>query len=650
MCGFAGFLGGPISGDKELAKVTLEAMTRQISSRGPDSDGVWSQPDDSIALGHRRLSILDLSPAGHQPMKSVSSRYTIAFNGEIYNHLELRMQLDGLRGISGWIGSSDTETLLMCIEIWGVEQALNQINGMFSFALWDSLEKTLTLARDRIGEKPLYYGWLGSGTIKTFLFGSDLKAFKGYPEFSPSVNRDSLCLFLRHKCIPAPHSIYEGFYKLDPGCYLKISANQNSVKSSQYWNAEKLAKDCIANPFEGDFTEASEYVEGKIRKAVSRQTISDVPLGTFLSGGIDSSLITSILQEQSSKPIKTFTIGFEDKAYNEAEYAKKIAEVLGTDHHELYVSPERSLSLIPELPQVYGEPFADSSQIPTLLLSELVKSEVSVALSGDAGDEIFCGYNRYTLADDIWNKLNVLPYPARNFFSIGLDSIPSRLFDMVSAYSKVGDFSSRLAEKVQKVSNILKADSKKSLYYSLTSDWTDPSEWVIDGSEPSTKITSDTVKLDGWCSKRYMMMMDLLTYLPDDILTKVDRASMACSLEVRVPFLDHELVEATFQVPIAHHLSGGKSKAILRDILYQSVPKDLIERPKMGFGVPLDSWLRGPLREWAQDLLDEELIIKQGYLVHSKVTRMWNEHLSGTKNWSGQLWSILMFQAWLEFQ
>lgn len=650
MCGFVGFLGGEISTNTPLAKKTIQNMTDLIVARGPDSGGSWIDSKNTIALGHRRLSILDLSSMGRQPMSSASARYTIAFNGEIYNHLELRSRVEKRSESVRWQGTSDTETLLACIEIWGIETTLKEIIGMFAFALWDSLSGTLTLARDRFGEKPVYYGWQNSGLGKVFLFGSDLKAFKGHPEFSPSVNRDSLCLFLRYKYVPSPHCIYQDFYKLDPGCYIQIFKGESSVEPKYYWSAEEVAKESILNPFDGDFFDASKYLEGKIRKAVSRQTISDVPLGTFLSGGIDSSLITSILQEQSSKPIKTFTIGFEDKAYNEAEYAKKIAEVLGTDHHELYVSPERSLSLIPELPQAYGEPFADSSQIPTLLLSELVKSEVSVALSGDAGDEIFCGYNRYTLADDIWNKLNVLPYPARNLFSIGLDSIPSRLFDMVSAYSKVGDFSSRLAEKVQKVSNILKADSKKSLYYSLTSDWTDPSEWVIDGSEPSTKITSDNVKLDGWCSKRYMMMMDLLTYLPDDILTKVDRASMACSLEVRVPFLDHELVEATFQVPIAHHLSGGKSKAILRDILYQSVPKDLIERPKMGFGVPLDSWLRGPLREWAQDLLDEELIIKQGYLVHSKVTRMWNEHLSGTKNWSGQLWSILMFQAWLEFQ
>lgn len=650
MCGFAGFLGGPISGDKELAKATLEAMTRQISSRGPDSDGVWSQPDDSIALGHRRLSILDLSPAGHQPMKSVSSRYTIAFNGEIYNHLELRMQLDRLRGISGWIGSSDTETLLMCIEIWGVEQALNQINGMFSFALWDSLEKTLTLARDRIGEKPLYYGWLGSGAIKTFLFGSDLKAFKGYPEFSPSVNRDSLCLFLRHKCIPAPHSIYEGFYKLDPGCYLKISANQNSVKSSQYWNAEKLAKDCIANPFEGDFTEASKYVEGKILKAVGRQSLSDVPIGTFLSGGIDSTIITSLLQSQASNPIKSFTIGFDDKAYNEAEYAKKIANSLGTEHYELYVSGQDSLDLIPDIPTFYSEPFADSSQIPTLLLSELVKKEVSVVLSGDGGDELFCGYNRYNFADDLWHKLKFVPCSVKNLAAQVLSSIPSRAFDMVSASSSVDNLSSRLAEKIQKVAHILQAESHESLYHGLVSDWEDPSSWVIGGVEPETKITANIIQLEDWGTKRNMMFLDLITYLPDDILTKVDRASMAFSLETRVPFLDHELIEAAFRVPIQHHIAGGKSKAVLRDILYKNVPKHLIERPKMGFGVPLDIWLRGPLRDWAENLLAEKRLIDEGYFESSKVRNLWSEHLSEAKNRSGQLWSILMFQAWLAEQ
>jgi asparagine synthase (glutamine-hydrolysing) len=648
MCGFAGFFGGKLATNRELADTTLEAMAEEIITRGPDSSGLWCMANDAVGMSHRRLSILDLSPAGHQPMLSQSRRYTIAFNGEIYNHLELREKLGKDFGPMIWKGSSDTETLLACIDNWGVHKTLSNLVGMFAFSLWDNVSKILTLSRDRVGEKPLYYGWQGSGIDKVFLFGSDLKSFKAYPNFNPVVDRNALCLFLRHNYVPAPHCIYEGFNKLEPGCYLSISKNQMTPKIIRYWNAESLLLAGVNNPSNLNFTDLSSYVETKIVKAVNRQSLSDVPLGTFLSGGIDSSVITALLQSQSIKPVKTFTIGFEEASYNEAIYAKKIAKHLGTNHTELYVSSKDALDLIPDLPNIYGEPFADSSQIPTILLSILAKKDVTVVLSGDGGDELFCGYNRYNFADNLWHKLAFLPSSGKHALANLLMAVPSRVWDMGETLSLAGKASSRLSEKVQKVAGVLSANSVHDLYNDLISDFNNPSEWVIGGTDASNLALNEAYKELG--TKRFMMLKDLLGYLPNDILTKVDRASMAVSLETRVPFLDHELVEATFNVPIDMHLYRGKSKSILRDILYKYVPQDLIERPKMGFGIPLDSWLRGPLKEWAESQLDERRLDYEGYFVTQNVRKMWMEHLNSSKNWSSQLWNILMFQSWLENQ
>ena len=547
-----------------------------------------------------------------------------------------------------WKGNSDTETLLACIDNWGIQETLVNLVGMFAFSLWDNVSKTLTLARDRIGEKPLYYGWEGSGKDRVFLFGSDLKSFKAYPNFNPVVDRNALCLFLRHSCVPAPHCIYEGFNKLNPGCYLNISKDQMSPKITRYWDAGCLLTAGVNSPISSNFNDLSSFIESKIVKAVNRQSISDVPLGTFLSGGIDSSIITTLLQSQSIKPVKTFTIGFEEESYNEAIYAKKISKHLGTDHTELYVSSKDGLDLIPDLSRIYGEPFADSSQIPTILLSILAKKDVTVVLSGDAGDELFCGYNRYNFADDLWHKLNFLPSSGKNVLANLLVTMPSRVWDMSESLSLAGKSSARLAEKVQKVAGVLAANSVDDLYTDLISDFKNPSEWVIGGTDPYSLTLNETYKELG--TKRSMMLKDLLGYLPNDILTKVDRASMSVSLETRVPFLDHELVEATFRVPINMHLYGGKSKSILRDILYKYVPKDLIERPKMGFGIPLDSWLRGPLKDWAESQLNEKRLDCEGYFVTQKVRKIWMEHLNGSKNWSSQIWNILMFQSWLENQ
>ncbi len=648
MCGFAGFFGGRLATNEELAGVTLVAMAEEIITRGPDSSGFWCMENDAVGMSHRRLSILDLSPAGHQPMSSQSLRYTIAFNGEIYNHLDLREKLGKELGPILWEGSSDTETLLACIDNWGIHKTLGNLVGMFAFSLWDNVSKMLTLGRDRLGEKPLYYGWEGCGNNRVFLFGSDLKSFKAYPNFNPVVDRNALCLFLRHNCVPAPHCIYEGFNKLEPGCYLSISKDQMAPKITRYWDAECLLAAGVNNPISSNFTDLSSFIESKIVKAVNRQSISDVPLGTFLSGGIDSSIITALLQSQSIKPVKTFTIGFEEESYNEAIYAKKISKHLGTDHTELYVSSKDGLDLIPDLSKINGEPFADSSQIPTILLSVLAKKDVTVVLSGDAGDELFCGYNRYNFADDLWHKLKCLPSSGKNVLANLLVAMPSRVWDMSESLSLAGKSSARLSEKVQKVAGVLAANSVDDLYSDLISDFKNPSEWVIGGADPYSLTLNETYKELG--SKRSMMLKDLLGYLPNDILTKVDRASMSVSLETRVPFLDHELVEATFRVPINMHLFGGKSKSILRHILYKYVPQDLIERPKMGFGIPLDSWLRGPLKDWAESQLNEKRLDYEGYFVTQKVRKIWMEHLNGSKNWSSQLWNILMFQSWLENQ
>ena len=583
-------------------------------------------------------------------MSSKSSKYTIAFNGEIYNHLDLRNELEEEQGHIVWLGSSDTETLLECIDHWGINKALGKLQGMFAFSLWNNDEKILTLARDRIGEKPLYYGWQGADNDKVFLFGSDLKSFKAHPKFKPLVNRNALCLFLRYNCVPSPHCIYEGFNKLDPGCYLNISRDQMLPKIKRYWDAESLLLNGVNEPFKGDFGEISDVIESVLNKAVHRQSISDVPLGTLLSGGIDSSVITAILQRQSVKPIKTFTIGFEEQSYNEAIFAKKISQHIGTEHTELYVSSKDSLELIPKLPDIYGEPFADSSQIPSILLSKLAKQDVTVVLSGDAGDELFCGYNRYNFADDLWHKLTFLPSFSKNALARLLMSIPSRVWGIIESASISENSSARLAEKIQKLSGVLTATSPDAVYIDLISDCKNPSEWVIGGSEPPLKVTNNRDDYKTIGTKRFMMLQDMLGYLPNDILTKVDRASMSVSLETRVPFLDPDLVEATFRVPIAMHVHGGKSKAILRNILYNYVPQDLIERPKMGFSVPLDVWLRGPLKDWAECLLSEKRLNDEGYFVTGKVRQIWEQHLNGSKNWSGQLWNILMFQSWLEYQ
>jgi asparagine synthase (glutamine-hydrolysing) len=646
MCGFVGFYSEKNYGN-ELESI-MDSMLEQIKSRGPDSRGQWSDPQSGIHLGHQRLSILDLSPTGHQPMISISKRYVLSYNGEIYNHLELRKEIEENNSIN-WNGTSDTETLLMCIELYGVATTCTKIKGMFSFAVWDTKKQELYLARDRLGEKPLYYGWHNNNGNRIFLFGSDLRAFKPHPQYNPSVDRNSLSLLLRHNYIPSPYCIYKGFSKLEAGSIIKLFPKEDKIEYFKYWDVEKIAIEGKSNPFTGDYAESVRTTESLIKTSIKNQMLSDVPIGAFLSGGVDSSLIVALMQSESSMPVKTFTIGFEEKGFNEAKFAKEVALALSTDHTELYVTSKQSIDVIPKLPTLYGEPFADSSQIPTFLVSELAKKDVTVALSGDAGDELFCGYNRYNIADNFWKKISFIPLPLRKQLAIFLKSVPANLWNRASFLTNQLP-SSPLSDKIVKGANVLNSKSVDDLYYKLISINSDPSSFLLNSHEQKSKITKDNTHLNILKSKEKMMLLDLISYLPDDILVKVDRASMGVSLETRVPLLDPKVVEFALRTPLDHKIKNGKSKAILKDILYKYVSKSLIERPKMGFGIPLDQWLRGPLRPWVEEMLNITRLKNEGFFNVEMVRSLWEDHLDGHKNSSAKLWGILMFQAWYEEQ
>lgn len=647
MCGFSGFLGG-VTFEEFKCKHILSEMTKLISHRGPDSDGEWIDLSAKIALGHRRLSILDLSPAGDQPMTSKSGKYVIVYNGEIYNHLALREELSSIEVMPHWSGHSDTETLLACFETWGIENTIMRCNGMFSFAVWCAEDKTLYLGRDRLGEKPLYFGWQDREGSRSFLFGSELKVFKPHPNFLGDIDRDALCLMMRYGYIPAPHSIYKGIHKLPPGNLLKVSLHDPEPKIWPYWSATEVAINGVRNPFSGTEVEAIDSLELLLKDAVKRQMLSDVPLGAFLSGGVDSSTIVALMQAQSLTPIKTFSIGFNESKYDEAVYAKAVAKHLGTEHVEMYVTPEQALSVIPKLATLYDEPFADSSQIPTFLLSELVHKDVKVSLSGDAGDEIFCGYNRYQLVNNLWRKLNKIPLPIRHVVGRLLVSISPQMWDCVvgkipgfKQYQNVGD-------KIHKGAAVVSSKTIYELYLGLVSHWPKPELLVISGKEPASNLAEVWSYLTELDEIQRMMVLDSLSYLPDDILTKVDRAAMGVGLETRVPFLDSRIFEFAWKLPQKYKLKNKKTKWILRQVLYRYIPRKLIDRPKMGFGVPIDSWLRGPLKEWAENLIDEDRLRREGFFSPELIRKKWAEHLSGASNWQYQLWNVLMFQIWLE--
>lgn len=648
MCGLAGFLS-----EKQLesADSLLRGMAGPIRHRGPDASGYWHDDVAGIGLAHRRLSILDLSEAGSQPMLSPSGRFVIVFNGEIYNHNDIRQRLETSScAPHAWRGHSDTETLLAGFDCFGVEATIKMAVGMFAFALWDRQTDTLILGRDRLGEKPLYYGWQGD----IFLFGSELKAMQAHPAFGAVINRGALSLFMRHAYIPAPYSIYEGIAKLPPGCLLTVSRQQRAPLLSQYWSGTAVAEDGIANPYVQPDGQAVDELETLLKDAIGRQMVADVPLGAFLSGGIDSSTVVALMQAQSARPVKTFTIGFHEQGYNEAEHAMAVANHLGTEHTELYVTAAQAMDVIARLPTLYDEPFADSSQIPTFLVSQLARQHVTVSLSGDAGDELFCGYNRYQITRKLWRKLSRIPLPARKLLAKTLTSVSPDGWNRIAAVA--GPVLPRVArvaqpgDKLHKGAGVLASGSVDDLYLGLVSQWQDPASVVIDGPEPATLLSGNAPALKGLDDVERMMALDLLTYLPDDILTKVDRAAMGVSLETRVPFLDHRVVEWAWRLPQAMKLREGQGKWILRQVLYRHVPRALIERPKRGFSVPIDSWLRGPLRSWAEALLDESRLKKEGYFHSTQIRQKWQEHLSGRRNWQYQLWNVLMFQMWLESQ
>jgi asparagine synthase (glutamine-hydrolysing) len=649
MCGISGFLDtSRRRGADELREIVLR-MANSLHHRGPDDFGSWVDAATGIALGHRRLSILDLSPLGHQPMHSASGRYTLSFNGEIYNFRALRSELENLGHT--FRGHSDTEVMLACFSQWGVHQAVKRFNGMFAFALWDREERLLYLARDRFGEKPLYYGWMG----KTFVFASELKAVRAHPEFEADIDRDVLALYFRHGFIPAPYSIYRGVSKVLPGTVLTVAPETGSPpKLTPYWSVRAVAEQGSANPFSGTETEAIARLDELLRDAVKLRMEADVPLGAFLSGGVDSSTIVALMQAQSAQPVRTFSIGFHEVAYNEAKYAKAVATHLGTAHTELYITPEEAMAVIPRIPKLYDEPFADPSQIPTFLVSQLARRDVTVSLSGDAGDELFAGYTTYFWGLRIWKHIGWMPRSLRALSAGGLTMLsPSSwesLFRMIEPIFPKHLRQRNLGLKLRVLADILPAESAEALYRAILSHWDAPGSLVIGASEPPTQLTDRTQWGNLPDLLRRMMYTDAMMYLPDDILVKVDRASMGVSLEARVPLLDHRVVEFAWQLPVSMKIRDGRGKWILRQLLSRYIPPALFDRPKMGFGVPIGAWLRGPLKEWGEALLDEKRLKDQGLLNPDLIRGKWGEHLSGTMNWETPLWDALMFQAWLEHE
>jgi asparagine synthase (glutamine-hydrolysing) len=625
-------------------------MCDRLVHRGPDGSGTWFDREAGIALGHRRLAVLDLSPAGDQPMVSESGRYVISFNGEIYNHLEIRRTLERRAPARGWIGRSDTETLLAAFEAWTPESALERVVGMFALAVWDRMTGELFLARDRLGEKPLYYGWQHG----TFLFASELKALRAHPAFTAAVNRDALTLFLRFNCVPGPYSIYEGIHKLQPGHHIRISLRRPDASPAPYWSGLDVCNRGKERPFKGTRQDCEHVLTGLLKDAVAGQMVADVPVGAFLSGGIDSSLVVALMQSQSSRPVRTFTIGFPEREFNEAHHAARVAKLLGTEHTELYVSPREALDVVPDLAAIYDEPFADSSQIPTLLISRLTRREVTVSLSGDGGDELFAGYNRYMLATQAWRLSSSTPRWMRRAAAGAIDSVSTDGWNRgYRCMERMLPSSWRVAnagEKLRKLADTMEASTPEAVYLALLTHWKEPESVALGGREPATLQRDGIGGLANRDFVERMMFTDMMTYLPDDILCKVDRAAMSVSLETRVPFLDHRVVEFAWTLPLQYRLDGRTGKRVLRDILGRHLPLSIFERPKMGFGVPLQSWLRGPLRDWCEALLDEARLRDDGCFDVSAVRHAWREHLDGRRDRAYELWDVLMFQAWLDQQ
>jgi asparagine synthase (glutamine-hydrolysing) len=646
MCGIAGILGGEAGREPGGLEAIAGRMGLRLAHRGPDAGGVWADAGSGVALSHRRLSIIDVSPLGAQPMQSADGRWVMVLNGEIYNFPELRGELESAG--ARFRGHSDTEVLLEAVSAWGVERALTRSNGMFAFGLWDRKERRLYLARDRVGEKPLYLGKVAGGWV----FGSELKALRAHPGFEGEVDRDALALYLRYGYVPAPWCIYRGVRKLRPGTLVSLAVGEEP-REQAYWSAGEAFEKGAREPYQGTTEEALERVEGLLRESVKMRMQSDVPLGAFLSGGVDSSTVVAMMQAQSSQRVKTFTIGFPEDEFDEGGSAREVARHLGTDHAELYVTGEDARGIIPELPEIYDEPFADSSGIPTTLVSRLARGSVTVSLSGDGGDELFGGYLRYVLAEAAWGSVSRIPGPLRPAARATLGGMPdapwrwaTRLLEPLLP-AKVSRLSSSWRRR--QMAQLMGCANRQELYRALVSMWTDPAALCPGSREPATSFTEPLPKgLRDYLSE--MTYTDLMAYLPDDILVKLDRASMSVGLEARVPLLDHRLVELAASLPHDVKIRDGAQKWILKQILHRYVPRQLVDRPKMGFAVPMAEWIRGPLRSWAEDLLSHDGIAREGFLDPAPVTKLLADHLAGREDAQFPLWTVLSFQAWVRAQ
>ncbi len=648
MCGIAGYLDlGGARTEEELRRIAGR-MAETLRHRGPDDSGTWADAQAGIAFGHCRLSIVDLSPEGRQPMQCACGRFVTAYNGEIYNFLELRADLEKLGCV--FRGRSDTEVLLAAICEWGLGAALERANGMFAIALWDRREHELHLVRDRMGKKPLYYGWMGS----SFLFASEVKAIRAHPDFRGEIDRDALALYLRYNYIPSPYSIYRGILKLPPAARLTLKDPVPGTlpEPAPYWSARDLAERGCREPFAGSPEDAAGQLDSLLRDAVRMRMIADVPLGAFLSGGIDSSTVVALMQAQSARPVRTFSIGFHEPRYNEAVHASEIARRLGTEHTELYVTAREAMDVIPRLPHLYDEPFADSSQIPTFLVSEMTRRYVTVSLSGDGGDELFGGYDTYFAGRRIMRRTGWMPRSVRRGLGRAIGAVPPEAWqEAFRALSPV--LPGRITrpdtgERLHRLAGAMRLDDLESVYRGIVSKWLDPCSVVIGASEPPTAFTDRSRWLAVKDAAQRMMYLDAVTYLPDDILVKVDRASMGVSLEARAPLLDHRVAEFAWRLPLPMKLRGEQGKWLLRQVLYRYVPREMVERPKMGFALPVGEWLRGPLRDWAEALLGEDRMRREGFFRPEPVRRKWLEHLSGERSWQPHLWCVLMFHAWLD--
>ena len=638
MCGFAGFYALKSGKTRSELHVTGKKMTTALAHRGPDSAGLWQDPDVPLVLGHQRLAILDLTQSGSQPMESPAGRFVIAYNGEIYNYFEIQRELEHA-GIT-FHGRSDTEVILAAIEHWGLNLTLQKLNGMFAIALWDRKERKLHFIRDRLGKKPLYIGWAGH----TLVFGSELKALREHPGFEPRVNRDVLALYMRYGFIPAPHCIYEDVWSLPAGFRLMIDTAalhapvDLGTMIEPYWHTLRALEDAQGKRINKPESTIIAEFEALLTTCVRERMISDVPLGAFLSGGIDSSAIVALMQKISSRPIQTYSIGFQETGFDEAAYAAKVATHLGTNHHELYVSPQDALDTIPLLPDIYDEPFADISAIPTYLVSKFARRDVTVALTGDGGDEMLGGYSRHVMAPKITSRMRVMPRPVRRVMASALGAIPVRQWDTLARHLP------QMGSAVHKAASILSLNTQEEIYNRLISQWPEPP--VPGAAHLRTLQDTPEWQPEDLSFGEKMMYWDALVYLPGDILPKVDRASMAVSLEARAPLLDRRIYDYVWRLPESIKIRDGKGKYLLREVLARHLPRELFERPKQGFSMPVGDWLRGPLKDWAEDLLNEKTLEQQGFLNPQVIRDTWQAHLKGRGHHGGQLWTVLMFQAW----